>query len=86
MIGIIRSSTTDEHAAKMMNRFITENVASLLKMRLKGKDSGIISNLIGSQFVGLVMAREIIKIEPLSSLSEEELIKYLAPKLQVYFN
>jgi len=86
MIGIIRSSTTDVRAAKMMNRFITQNVASILKMRLKVKDSGIISNLIGSQFVGLVMAREIIKIEPLSSLSEDELIKYLAPKLQVYFN
>lgn len=85
MIGIIRSSTTDVRAAKMMNRFITQNVASILKMRLKVKDSGIISNLIGSQFVGLVMAREIIKIEPLSSLSEDELIKYLAPKLQVYF-
>ncbi len=86
IIGIIRSSTTDEQAAKMLNRFITENVASILKQKIKGKDASVISNLIGSQFVGIVMAREIIKVEPIVSLSEDDLMKYLAPKLQIYFD
>lgn len=86
IIGIIRSSTTDEQAAKMMNIFITENVASILKQKIKGNDASVISNLIGSQFVGIVLAREIIKVEPLASLSEDDLMKYLAPKLQIYFD
>ena len=86
IIGIIRSSTTDEQAAKMMNIFITENVASIVKKKIKGNDASVISNLIGSQFVGIVLAREIIKVEPLASLSEDDLMKYLAPKLQIYFD
>ena len=86
IIGIIRSSTTDEQAAKMMNIFITENVASIVKQKIKGNDASVISNLIGSQFVGIVLAREIIKVEPLASLSEDDLMKYLAPKLQIYFD
>ena len=86
IIGIIRSSTTDEQAAKMMNIFITENVASIVKQKIKGHDASVISNLIGSQFVGIVLAREIIKVEPLASLSEDDLMKYLAPKLQIYFD
>ena len=86
IIGIIRSSTTDEQAAKMLNRFITENVASILKQKIKGNDASVISNLIGSQFVGIVLAREIIKVEPIVSLSEDDLMKYLAPKLQIYFD
>jgi AcrR family transcriptional regulator len=86
LVGIIRSSTSDEQAAKMMNRFITENVASVIKQKINKEDASLYSNLIGSQFVGIVMAREIIKIEPLASLNEDDLIKYLAPKLQIYFN
>ena len=70
----------------MMNIFITENVASIVKQKIKGNDASVISNLIGSQFVGIVLAREIIKVEPLASLSEDDLMKYLAPKLQIYFD
>jgi hypothetical protein len=38
--------------------------------------------LIASQFVGLVMVREIVAIEPLATLPAEDVVRLIAPALQ----
>ena len=40
--------------------------------------------LAQSQLLGIIMSRYILKVEPLASLSPDELITYLAPTLQRY--
>jgi hypothetical protein len=40
---------------------------------------------VGTQIVGLVMLRYIIRLEPLASADPEDLARALAPTLQRYF-
>jgi hypothetical protein len=42
------------------------------------------ANLVASQIIGLVMARYVVRVEPLASLEPEALIRAIAPNLQRY--
>jgi hypothetical protein len=51
---------------------------------LGGDRSEFRANLVGSQVVGLVMARYVVAIEPIASAPVEEVVAAIAPTLQRY--
>lgn len=40
--------------------------------------------LVGSQFVGLFVARYLVRVEPLASMSREDLVRWVGPTIQRY--
>jgi len=48
------------------------------------EDADIRASLVGSQVVGLAMARYIVGIEPLASLPPDAVVAAIAPNLQRY--
>ncbi len=42
------------------------------------------ATLCGSQIVGLVMLRYVVKVEPVASAGHDELVAWIAPTLQRY--
>jgi len=40
--------------------------------------------VVGSQFIGLAMARYIVGVEPLASLPPEDVVRIIGPTLQRY--
>ena len=56
-----------------------------LREKLPGPDADRRAQLAASQLVGLIVARYVLRFEPLASLSTEELVGWVAPTLQRYF-
>ncbi|PXX56461.1 TetR family transcriptional regulator [Nocardia tenerifensis] len=66
--------------------FILEVVLERVRQRIATpEDDGRLRvALVGSQMIGLLMARKIVGIEPMASAPAEELISAIAPTLQRY--
>jgi AcrR family transcriptional regulator len=84
LLAIVRSAVGDERAAAMLREFITEEVLGQIAHRLGGPDARLRATLIGSQIIGMAMARYIVRVEPLASAPPAQLVAAIGPTLQRY--
>ena len=84
LLALIRSAVGDEHAAAMLREFITEEVLGQIAHRLGSADARLRATLVGSQIIGLAMARYIVKVEPLASATPAQVVAAVGPTLQRY--
>lgn len=82
--GIVRAAASEPDAARMVRELITREIFSRVVEALGVEDADLRASLLGSQTVGLVMARYIVGIEPLASLPPERVAAAIAPNLQRY--
>ena len=82
--GLVRAAASEPEAARMVRALITREVVARIVDALGVDDGDLRTSLVGSQVVGLVMARYIVAIEPLASLPPETVAAALAPNLQRY--
>lgn len=83
VVGIVRSAATEPEAARMVRELIGERILGVAAHELS-MDAPLRASLVGSQVVGLVMARYVVGVEPLASLPADRLVDVLAPTLQRY--
>jgi AcrR family transcriptional regulator len=84
LLAIVRSAVGDEHAAAMLREFITEEVLGQIAHRLGSPDARFRATLVGSQVIGLALARYIVKVEPLASAPAAQVAAAVGPNLQRY--
>jgi AcrR family transcriptional regulator len=84
MLALIRSAVSEERAAAMLREFITEEILGRIARELGTPDATLRTNLVASQLVGLIMARYVIRIEPLASTPAPVLVAAIGPTLQRY--
>ena len=83
-LGIIRSASTDPVAAGMLRQVIAEGPLLAIINALGTPDSPLRATLAGSQFVGLVMARYVVGVEPLASADPATVARAIGPTIQRY--
>jgi AcrR family transcriptional regulator len=84
LLALVRSAVGDEQAAAMLREFITEEVLGRIARQLGSPDAELRATLVGSQVVGLIMARYVIRVEPLASASPAQVAAAVGPTLQRY--
>jgi AcrR family transcriptional regulator len=84
LLALVRSAVGDEHAAAMLREFITEEVLGPIAHRLGSPDARLRATLVGSQIIGLAMARYIVRVEPLASAPAAQVAAAIGPTLQRY--
>jgi AcrR family transcriptional regulator len=84
MFGLIRSATTDPVAAGMLRGVLEEGPFAAIAKATDRPDADLRATLIGSQLIGLALARYIVKVEPMASLPREALVEAIGPTLQRY--
>jgi AcrR family transcriptional regulator len=84
LLALIRSAVSEERAAAMLREFITEEILGRIARELGTPDARLRTNLVASQLVGLIMARYVIRIEPLASTPAAVLVAAIGPTLQRY--
>jgi AcrR family transcriptional regulator len=82
--GVVRAAGSEPEVARMVRELVTREVWKPAAALLGVEDAELRMNLVGSQIVGLVMARYIVGAEPLASLPPEEVVSAIAPTLQRY--
>jgi AcrR family transcriptional regulator len=84
LLALVRSAVGDEPAGAMLREFITEEVLGPVARRLGSPDAALRATLVGSQLIGLAMARYIVKVEPLASTPAAEVAAAVGPTVQRY--
>lgn len=85
-LALVRSAVASEWSARLLREFLTTRVlrrvvATLDVPRAEREARGA---LVASQLVGLVMARYVLRLEPLASADPAALVAAVGPTLQRY--
>lgn len=81
-LALLRSATGNEQATAMLREFMGRQVLDRL-VALLGVPKLRVEAAV-SQMVGVLVLRHIVRLEPLASAGEEELVALLSPTLQRY--
>jgi AcrR family transcriptional regulator len=84
LVAIIRAAASEPEAAELIREILTERILGPLAEHVGGPDPELRASLMGSQIVGLAMARHVVGLAPLASASREELVAALAPVFDHY--
>ena len=84
LVGLVRAAASEAEAARMVRELLTREVIARIVEALGVDDADFRASLVGSQIVGLLMARYIVGLEPLASLPAERVAAAIAPNLQRY--
>ena len=82
--GLVRAAASEPEAASMVRALVSGEILVAIGAQLESEDAPLRASLIGTQMVGLVMARHVVGVEPLASLDADQLVDVLAPTLQRY--
>lgn len=84
ILAILRSAVTTEQAATMMREFASSTILAQVADTI-GVPRFRVLGAIG-QMIGVMMLRYVIKVEPMASADEEDLVALLAPVVQHYLD
>jgi AcrR family transcriptional regulator len=84
LLGVVRSASTDEVAAGMMRQLLAEGPLLALASAVPGEDAKLRATLAGSQLIGLVLARYIVRVEPLASMTPDDVASAIGPVIERY--
>lgn len=85
-LALMRSALAHESAATLLRQFATRVMLSRVAPLIEGPDAKLRAEAAISHLLGVAFARYVIKIEPLSTASVDELVELIGPKLQRYFD
>jgi AcrR family transcriptional regulator len=83
VIGRIRSASSHPDAAALVRETVTRDVGSLVAA-VTDDQPETRAVLVGSQIVGLALARHVVRVEPLASLPPADVVDYITPTFQHY--
>jgi len=83
VLGRIRCATTHPDAAALVRETVTRDLGALASA-LTDDDPDTRAVLVGAQVVGIALARYVVLVEPLASMSASEVIDIVAPTFQRY--
>lgn len=78
MMSIIRAAANEKHAAERIRTMLTQRLFEPLARQLGVDQPEVRASLVGSQVVGLMMARHVVKLPALVAVSDAELGPLLA--------
>ena len=83
VIGRIRSASSHPEAAALVRETVTQDIGRLVAA-VTDDEPETRAVLVGSQIVGLALARYVVRVEPLASLPAVDAIHYVALVFQHY--
>jgi AcrR family transcriptional regulator len=85
-LALLRSAVSNEWTAKLLREFLVSRVLRRVVSTLgfDPDERAARAALVASQLIGMVMARYVLKLEPLASASPESVVAALGPTVQRY--
>jgi AcrR family transcriptional regulator len=84
LLGVLRSAVTDAEAARMLAVLFTRQGPVQLVRALGADQPDLRAELVGTQLVGLAVARHVLRVEPLASADHETIVAAIGPTMQRY--
>ena len=83
VLGRIRSASSHPDAADLVRETVTRDIGRLAAA-VTDDEPETRAVLVGSQIVGLALARHVVRVEPLASMPAADVVDYIAPVFQHY--
>jgi AcrR family transcriptional regulator len=84
LVALLRAGVAGAEAGDVLRGFLTEAVLQPLAEATGRRDGRLRASLVGSQLVGLAVARYVLSLEPLASQSADDVVRAIGPTLQRY--
>ena len=84
LLSVLRSAVTDDAAAKLLGVLFTRQGPVQLVRALGSDQPDLRAELVGTQLVGLAIARHVLRVEPLASADHETIVAAIGPTMQRY--
>jgi AcrR family transcriptional regulator len=81
MLGLLRSAMTGEQGATMLREFVGGALLGRVAAALGDVDP-LRVQAAAAQMVGVVLLRHVVRLEPIASASQEDLVALVAPVVQ----
>jgi AcrR family transcriptional regulator len=86
LVGAVRAAVTSETAAELLRGIVQEHAIAAVAASTNQPDAELRANLIGATMVGITVARQVLALEPIASLSEDALVDVLAGTIEHYLS
>lgn len=85
-VALVRSAVGNETMARLFREFIMSRILGRVaaELALPPEEAPLRINLVATQVAGLVVARYILKLEPLASASPQHVVALIGPTVQRY--
>ena len=83
-LGVLRSAVTDPDAARLLGTLFTRQGPVQLVRALGSDQPELRAELVGTQLVGLAIARHVLRLEPLASADHDTIVAAVGPTMQRY--
>lgn len=84
VLTLMRAATIEPQAAEMLREFVRERLYPPLLERLGSDQPDLRADLAASQLIGLGIARHILKLEPVASAKQDDVVAWIGPTVQRY--
>jgi hypothetical protein len=81
-LALVKGSVSNARSGRRFYALVNRVVLNPVARAMGIETSAIRIELVGSQLIGLAMIRYVLKVEPIASLSVDELVPLLAPPLR----
>ncbi|WP_067802426.1 TetR family transcriptional regulator [Actinomadura formosensis] len=82
LLAMLRSAMTNERAATLLREFVTVALTERARQALDVPHAQI--QAAAGQMIGLMILRYVLRVEPMASVPEEELVALVSPVIQRY--
>jgi AcrR family transcriptional regulator len=79
--AMIRAAVSDPGCVPALRKLLHQTVIGAVASSLPGPRATLQAELVGAHLVGLFICRYLVKVEPLASLSTEEVVRFVAPAI-----
>ena len=85
-LALVRSAVGNEWTAKLLREFLVTQVLRrvVATLDIPAAEREVRGALVASQLIGIVMARYVLRVEPLASASPQWLVAAIGPNVQQY--
>jgi AcrR family transcriptional regulator len=82
LIALARAGTSTGKAVSGLKGFVEQDIVDRLAVVIGVPDARLRANLITSYLLGVAINRYVIRLDPIASLSDEEVVRLVSPTVQ----
>jgi len=82
--AIVSSTTSSPTGARIIREFLVTEIFGRIAEHLDVDRPQLRAGLVGSQMIGLIMARYVVQLDPIAMAPAPELVAAVAPTIQRY--
>ncbi|WAH98063.1 TetR/AcrR family transcriptional regulator [Arthrobacter sp. MMS18-M83] len=86
LVAFVRGTIGSKAKTALLREMVARTILSRITSGLSGshEEARMRGNLVATQMVGLMLMRYVVRLEPLASASQDEVVRLVAPNVQHY--